>query len=370
MMRTPLFVGFLLLVSAPASLADPCPPTKSCKATAADARPLPAPAVKSPAVPLPTPAPKPADTVQGAQEPAAEPAKAVRADAAFGKEPCVEAAKLGIPRVTAELAHLAAPGVCVRDRRVSENGVNWRILVIGNPAKPGPLWVVPHNNEWVGFRTAAAAMAHYGGTIVAVESGGGRYFHGRDPNRNFARTADQSRHCQRLKGKLAPKYTAAVLHEWDRRQPIIGLHSNVVGGGSVSIKKRTDKEIPFPASEPAPLLTSDDTVVYIPRVVPPIENASDRDLIAWFTDAGINVIYEFVTPTNNDCSLSNYIALYEGGTYLNIDVPRTKNGSKNRPPPPDMNDAIQLYIVDRIMKRPSLPISQRPVPAADKNAPG
>ena len=84
------------------------------------------------------------------------------------------------------------PDLCVTSIQFSEGGRPWFLRIVENKTKPGPLWAVPHNNERAAFDTAADAVRRYGGVIVAVETGGSRYFMGQDPNRNFGEAAVRS----------------------------------------------------------------------------------------------------------------------------------------------------------------------------------
>jgi hypothetical protein len=65
-------------------------------------------------------------------------------------------------------------GSSVSEARFSEAGFNWHLLRFVNDAKPdGPLWVVPHDDENAAFDAAIAALKHYGGVVIAVNSGAG-----------------------------------------------------------------------------------------------------------------------------------------------------------------------------------------------------
>ena len=81
---------------------------------------------------------------------------------------------------------------------------------------------MPHDNENAGFEAAFAALRKYGGTIVAVDSGGVRMNRTVtegppiDPNRNFH--------------DGLPLYPAQILSAVNRGAwPIIALHTNARG---------------------------------------------------------------------------------------------------------------------------------------------
>ena len=72
--------------------------------------------------------------------------------------------------------------------------------------RPGPLFAVMHDDEDMSFDNAVAALKTYGGTLVAVETGGKRNQDGIDPNRNFS--ADGVG-CKKLGKDATPKFTGS-----------------------------------------------------------------------------------------------------------------------------------------------------------------
>ena len=182
----------------------------------------------------------------------------------------------------------------------------WSLLVISHRSRSGPRWVLPHDNENAAFDAGVVAVLRYGGVLVAVESGENRMWRGIDPNRVFGSGA-----CGR--GRADPAYTSAVLAGLDRRFPIVGLHSNERRGGTISMAR------PYPGAEafraaagatvgPGAPRRDDDTMVILAGRAPATEAAA-RGAIAWFTERGVNVLYETVRPGRSDCSLSNHAVL-------------------------------------------------------------
>ena len=81
---------------------------------------------------------------------------------------------------------LASSRLCVMHYEFDEGGLGWRFLVVRETSHPDTvLWVVPHDDEGAAFDSAVQGVRRYGGTIVAVKTGGERLNHGQDPNRNF-----------------------------------------------------------------------------------------------------------------------------------------------------------------------------------------
>ena len=78
--------------------------------------------------------------------------------------------------VARNLQPLSAPSLCVSTYGFKEGEFDWRLLVVRNTARPGSvLWVVPHDNEGTGFDSAVYGVRRYGGTVVAVKTGGQRF---------------------------------------------------------------------------------------------------------------------------------------------------------------------------------------------------
>lgn len=244
---------------------------------------------------------------------------------ASAEEPaCLEPAAIADADVAAFATELADPALCLGERRFSENGIDWHLVVIRNTVLPGPLWFVPHDEEDEGFAAAVTAVLRHGGVVVAVENGEARLAGGQDPNLAFAITAEAAATCPGARA-TAPAYVAAVLDEWDRTSPIIGLHSNwdgfAAGGGlgTISVRRADAKMIPFPSALATGRLADEDTIVMIPGASPPAEPAAAA-AIGWFNERGVHVIYRLISAANNECTIADYLTLAGLGPYVNIEV--------------------------------------------------
>lgn len=208
---------------------------------------------------------------------------------------------------------------CIRQYVFTE-GVKWIIHQVTNPSKPrGPLWVVPHDNENAAFDSGIYALGRYGGTLLAVETGGLRYNHGVDPNRNFT---GNTTNC----GRNSPKYTTFFMDRVIAGEPIIALHTNgrgsiwTGGTGTVSMKRPPKGAFAFPAKHPIKSQSPSDTMIYISSIRPPgAEPWADRRTQA-LNALGINVMREVVSPKSDDCSLSNFLALRGVKDYFAVEV--------------------------------------------------
>ena len=94
-------------------------------------------------------------------------------------------------------------GFCIAETKFKERRRPWDIQTITS-GRPGPLWAVMHDDEDVAFDNAVYALKTYGGTLVAVETGGKRNQDGIDPNRNFS--ADGIG-CAKLGDSGSPRFT-------------------------------------------------------------------------------------------------------------------------------------------------------------------
>ena len=117
---------------------------------------------------------------------------------------------------------LSAGGFCIEEESFKERRRPWRIQTI-KTGRPGPLFAVMHDDENMSFDNAVAALKTYGGTLVAIETGGKRNQDGIDPNRNFS--ADGVG-CTKLGDDATPKFTGVFRSLFDPGQPIIALHNN------------------------------------------------------------------------------------------------------------------------------------------------
>ena len=191
----------------------------------------------------------------------------------------------------------------------TEGGETWRVQTFRSGR--GPLFIVPHDDEDAALSTAAWALKTYGGTVVAVETGG-RRFNGRiDPNRNFDAGALA---CG--KPGRSERFVSAML---PGGSPVVALHTNspgsakTGGSGSISMRAPYAGATAFPAQ--GPLAKEDAMVILAARGGP----ASVKRLTDRLNAAGVNVLVETVDPSRTDCSLSHY-AVTKGLTYVNVEA--------------------------------------------------
>ncbi len=213
--------------------------------------------------------------------------------------------------------YLSNPDLCIALEQFEEGGRPWTLEVIRNRKRPsGPLWAVPHNNEHAAFDSAVYGVTKYGGTVVAVETGGHRYNYGQDPNRNFGLGPCPLQHAP------APVYTWAFMSHHDSRYPIIALHTNsgYEGRSPISISAPGPGDHPFPGLHPTGRLAGEHTLVYVASILGPRQDPEHYSMVKLLNGAGINVMYEQVTPARNDCSMSNYAALNGIRNYFNVEV--------------------------------------------------
>lgn len=250
-----------------------------------------------------------------------------------------------------------------------EGGLHWLLYKVTREDKlDGPLWFVPHDDENVAFNTAIYGVAKHGGTVIAVKTGGSRcnYPQGQrrpsnphsacssgaqDPNRNF-----QFPGTKKCREQIAasPLYTQKVLENWNKSYPIIALHSNRPGG-VISIERynignpslfRGDRSSGDQKMRPLfQLFRPVNTLVFLSSA----QHSSPRT--QKFKDGlvsnGVNVIWEHVDTSNNDCSLSNYAALAGIDNYFNVEVGDSEEKNSE-------SAQAQKKIVDLIVELPGV----------------
>lgn len=242
---------------------------------------------------------------------------------ASGQPQCLAPEAIADADIARLAADLTEATLCLSERTVEENGIVWRLVVVRNTARPGPLWVVPHDEEDEGFDGGVYAVSRHGGVMVALENGERRMVGDLDPNRAFAVTAEAAATCG---VQPAPLYVAGILEDRDGTQPIIGLHSNwdgFAGGGGVgtiSVRRPDAKMIPFPSETATGRLADEDTIAMLVGALPPAESPRGREAITWLNTQGVHVIYRHVTPANNECTLADYLTLNAVSGYLNLEV--------------------------------------------------
>jgi hypothetical protein len=247
------------------------------------------------------------------------------ADDGNGQDRCLSVAEINDRDgdFTRNRSTLSSPNLCLMQQTFNEGPLVWKLQIIRNTTSPQSyFWFVPHDNENVAFDTAVYGVARYGGTVVAVETGGSRFNGPQDPNRNF--DAGGRRCPQQI--AASPLYTAAVTRWRSNETPVIALHSNERGyngdghggAGGISILKPLPGNTPYPAPNPLPTRSPSDSIVFVASTGR--GDAELSSLIAAMNNAGLNVMREFVSPGNNDCSFSNYAALTRIPKYVNIEV--------------------------------------------------
>lgn len=234
---------------------------------------------------------------------------------------------------------LAGAGFCIAEQRFREQRRPWTIQTVAS-GRPGPLWAVMHDDEDIAFDNAVHALAAYGGTLIAMETGGRRNQDGIDPNRNFSAGGIG---CSKLGNSAAPEFTAAFRRLFNATQPIIALHNNpdgpipTGGVGHVTMEAPPRGMRVLESRDPDSPLADEHSLVLLTAVEPiPREIEARGESLA---AKGVNVIIEPVSEGQGDCSLSNYAVLSGHPAYLNVTVD-------------DDAAETQRRIIDIIMRSP------------------
>ena len=222
---------------------------------------------------------------------------------------------------------IAGAPLCIRRQEIHEGQFHWVFhLIEHRKATKGPFWVLPHDNENAAFDTALRAVIKYGGGMLAVDSNGARRHRGQDPNRNFSKTASESRLCSAQR-RPSPRYTLEILaHYQGRRGPYLSMHNNHDGWsgnggrGSISLYRETSVQRGFPSNSATGQLRDADNLIFIAGLGPPSSVGSVGRRIKALNAAGLNVVYKQVTDRSFDCSLSDYVARHRLGDYYNIEA--------------------------------------------------
>jgi hypothetical protein len=227
--------------------------------------------------------------------------------------------------------------LCIAEEGFKERRRPWVIQTVTS-RRPGPLWAVMHDDEDLSFDNAVEAVKKYGGTVVAVETGGKRNLSGIDPNRNFS--ADGVG-CRKLGDNAAPRFTDFFRELIDPTQPIVALHNNSKdripsgGLGHISMDLVPKSMRASPASDPDGSLAGTHALVLLAAAALDDPTAEGRTAI--LNKEGINVVLERVQKDHGDCSLSNFAVLIDNPNYFNVTV-HEDEGEK------------QLRIIDVLMK--------------------
>ena len=165
---------------------------------------------------------------------------------------------------------LSGSGFCIEVETFKERRRPWRIETV-KTGRPGPLFAVVHDDENMSFDNAVAALKTYGGTLVAVDTGGKRNQDGIDPNRNFSAGGIG---CKKLGKDASPKFTGIFSDLLDSGQPIIALHNNTgkripTGGvGHVSMDDAPKDMEAHASNDQKGPLAGDRTLVLLTSPVP------------------------------------------------------------------------------------------------------
>ncbi len=228
---------------------------------------------------------------------------------------------------------LSGNAFCIAEETFKERKRTWTLQTV-KTSRPGPLWAVMHDDEDMSFDSAVEALKTYGGTLVAVDTGGRRNMDGIDPNRNFSAGGVG---CSKLGTDAAPQYTA-FFRNLMTGEPIIALHNNTDGDiptgglGHVSMASVPKDMKAFPAADPKSPLAGDHNLVLLTSADPVSATAESRAKA--LAAKGINSMIELVGT--GDCSLSNDTLLMGHPDYLNVTV---DHGERDR----------QRKIIDVIM---------------------
>lgn len=217
------------------------------------------------------------------------------------------------------------PNLCLSEIKFQENGLNWELTILENSKyDKGPTIFLLHDNENSAFDTALYSITKYGGKIVSVEAREKRIFAGvQDPNRNFGVSPAQTKACRDMRTKPAPMFTK-ILQDLrsTRANFFLTLHNNANGhtgnggGGAIS----ADRNSSVMNGMRAPSGGDEDDAILLASTKAPGEDLKLNKAVKYFHQAGINVIYEYVRPENNDCSFSNFVVLNKLGQYFNIEA--------------------------------------------------
>lgn len=237
------------------------------------------------------------------------------------KGPCLPDAVVRAGAGDRDVAKMAetiiASGLCVRSQSVQDGRRGWRFTVL-DTGRPGPHLFLPHDNEQESFIVALEVILQRGGLVVAVEANENRNFAGVDPNRHFGLPKTETRSCK----SFGPKYTAYTVQLFGETQPVITLHNNRDGGSvSADPRKQTRKDRRRMGAKAQRLSNDPDNFVYVASRVGYSKKGRITRLFDTLVAQGVNSIFEYVTPENNDCSLSNFIALnYSERVYVNVEA--------------------------------------------------
>ncbi len=247
-------------------------------------------------------------------------------------EGCLDPAVHGDVDVRANLTKISRGGLCFTKETISDPAGVIRLQIITNPSRTnGPIWVVPHDDEQSAFDAAVYAALAYGGGFVAVENGERRKLPGgRDPNRLFGTDKTVCKAGHRPSSSL----TRAIMKLAANPSGVyLALHSNRNGkdGGISAHVGQAGTLTGLPTLSPVntALGDGDNAILFAGRTS--AKGAEVMRLAGDLNSQGVNVIYEQVTRTGNDCSLSNYLVAERNvkvGLYFNIEAEHCRTSAQ------------------------------------------
>ena len=250
--------------------------------------------------------------------------------AAPAAAPCISAAEArdGDGDLRRNAGIVGQTGMCITERSFKERGRGWTMHTVAS-GRPGPLWIVAHDDEDASFDTAAYGLQTYGGTLLAVETDGSRNNDGVDPNRNLS---GEGLSCRMMGGESSPVFTGIVRALVEPGQPMFAVHNSPAGEKSgkrghvtASSPPRGAKVVPSEKADSN--LASDFDLVLLATIE--TDRARIEGRAATLAQQGVNVIVELVSKKSYDCSLSNFAALSGNNEYFNVTVD-AKAGDKQR----------------------------------------
>ncbi len=225
---------------------------------------------------------------------------------------------------------LSGSTFCIAQEEFRERKRPWVVQTVTS-RQPGPLWAVMHDDEDLSFDNAVAALRNYGGTLVAIETGGKRNLSGIDPNRNFS---SEGIGCRKLGDNASPRFTDFIHGLIDPAQPIVALHNNsddhIPGGGlgHISMGLVPKGMRASPAPDPDGPLAGPHALVLL--AASDLDDQTANGRIAVLNREGINVVLEEVRKDRGDCSLSNFAVLIGNPNYFNVTVHQDEHEKQMR----------------------------------------
>jgi len=248
---------------------------------------------------------------------------------------CLDIAAVADQDVSRNAAIIVADqNLCISKNTLSENGMKWKFTIISNTKhKAGPTVFLPHDNENSAFDTALYSVRKYGGRLVAVEAADSRSFQKQDPNRNFGITVSETKVCRDMRKKPAAAFTKYMLSMRQNKESFfLTMHNNANGhsgnGGSGGISAGRNSAVMHAMM--APKGGDEDDAILLAGTKAFDENKMAAKAVKYFHKKGINVIYEHVRASKNDCSFSNFVVLNKLSQYYNIEAQHGHTAQQKR----------------------------------------